>query len=109
MKLLFYAINGLGLGHLNRSLVLADSIRAADPSVGIHLVVDSPHFGLVEEAGFAVTKFPDRRHPLGYHRGRERRYELLPDLFEPLLESYRPDAMIVDFLCKKALFERVRS
>ena len=109
MKLLFYAINGLGMGHLNRSLVLADSIRAADPSVGIHLVVDSPHFSLVEQAGFSVTKLPDRRHPLGYHRGRERRYELLPELFEPLIESYRPDGLIVDFLCKKALFERVRS
>ena len=104
-----YAINGLGMGHLNRTLVLAKSLRAADPGVEIHIVVDSPHFGLVAQEGFSVSKFPDRRHPLGHHAGRALRYELLPQLFEPLLQSWKPDILIVDFLCKRALFDLVKS
>ena len=109
MRLLFYAINGLGMGHLNRTLVLAHSARAADSSLEIHFVVDSPHFQLVSDAGFSVSKFPDRRHPLGFHRGRERRYEALPELFDALFAAWNPDAMVVDFLCKKPLFEAARA
>jgi len=108
MKVLIYAINGLGMGHLNRTLVLARGMRAADPSTQVHFVVDSPHFGLVTDSGFDVTKFPDRRHPLGYHCGREHRYEELPAMFDVLLEDWKPDVMLVDFLCKRALFQRVR-
>jgi predicted glycosyltransferase len=108
LKVLVYAINGLGMGHLNRALVLARTLKAAAPSTEIHFIVDSPHFGLVADSGFGVTKFPDRRHRLGFHRGREQRYVELPELFDVVLRDWQPDAMWVDFLCKRALFERIK-
>lgn len=108
MKVLIYAINGLGMGHLNRTLVLARGLRAAAPEVEVQFVVDSPHFGLVADSGFPVTKFPDRRHALGFHRGRELRYPRLPELFDTVFRSWEPDVLVVDFLCKRALFERVK-
>ncbi|MEE2827641.1 MAG: glycosyltransferase [Myxococcota bacterium] len=106
MRVLIYAINGLGMGHLNRTLVLARAMQAAEPETAIHFVVDSPHFQRVSRSGFQVTKFPDRRHPLGFHKGRARRYEDLPELFDVLFQSFEPDALLVDFLCKRALFAR---
>ena len=87
MKVLIYAINGLGMGHLNRTLVLARAMREADPTTEIHFIVDSPHFALVADSGFGVSKLPDRRHPVGFHCGRERRYQQLPELFDVFLED----------------------
>jgi UDP-N-acetylglucosamine:LPS N-acetylglucosamine transferase len=83
-------------------------MREADPTTEIHFIVDSPHFALVADSGFGVSKLPDRRHPLGFHSGRERRYKQLPELFDVFLEDWRPDVLLVDFLCKRALFEQVK-
>jgi predicted glycosyltransferase len=104
MKALFYAINGKGMGHLNRTLVLARALQAAAPGAEIRFAVVSPLFGLVQAAGFEVFKIPDRRHPRGFFVGRESRQRWLGEVFSVLCRAYRPEHLIVDMTLSVPVF-----
>lgn len=108
MRVLFYAINGKGMGHLNRTLVLARALQSADPTAEIRFVVVSPLFGLVQAAGFEVFKIPDRRHPVGFFVGREARQRWLGEVFGALCDAYRPDHLIVDMTLSVPVFSAAR-
>lgn len=109
MNLLFYAINGKGMGHLNRTLVLARAARAFAPDIHVRFVVVSPLFGLVQAAGFEVVKVPDRHHQRGFHAGRDERQLYLAGLFRELCEDRKPDALVVDMTLSAPIFSAVRS
>jgi predicted glycosyltransferase len=105
MKILIYAINGRGMGHLNRTLVLARALRKAEPDTDIRFIVGSPLFSMVAEAGFAVTKVPDAHHALGAFEGLHRRESHQTQLFDTLLEEAAADVFIIDFVVNPALFQ----
>ncbi len=103
-RLLIYAINGKGMGHLNRTLVLAQAARQFNPEIQILFAVGSPLFWLVRDSGFEVLKVPDRHHALGFHVGKEGRSHHLRAIFEPIFEYYRPDSFLVDLTMSESLF-----
>ncbi len=108
MKLMIYAINGRGMGHLNRTLVLASAIKKSDPTLDVTFVVGSPVFGIVSEAGYEVIKVPDTHHQLGYYTGLNNRQTHLNEVFRDLLEHYQPDVFLADFIVNAELFRTVK-
>lgn len=104
-RILIYAINGIGMGHLNRTLVLAQAARAYAPETEILFTVASPFFAMARDAGFPVLKVADRNHPLGSHVGRESRSLHLTATFEPIFDQYRPTAFVVDMTLNRHLFQ----
>jgi UDP-N-acetylglucosamine--N-acetylmuramyl-(pentapeptide) pyrophosphoryl-undecaprenol N-acetylglucosamine transferase len=99
-----YAINGKGMGHLNRTLVLAQAMRRAAPRTDLRFVVHSPMYRWVEARGFPVIKLPDRNHPLSGPWSRPQRHAGMLRVFEALFRAYRPDLLVTDFLCSKEVF-----
>lgn len=109
MKLLIYAINGKGMGHLNRTLVLARALCDFDPSSEVRFVVGSPLFGLVSEAGFDVIKVPNRHNPMGRHAARNARDAQLARIFGCIIDDFQPDTFAIDLRVDDALFRAATS
>lgn len=107
MKLLVLAIDGRGLGHLNRTVLLARSLVAVEPTAQVRFLVESPAFGLVAKAGFEVLKLPDPMHPLGRLALDCRRGQLEAELMAPVLSAWRPDGVLVDFVVDPVLFQTI--
>ncbi len=109
MKLLVLSIDGRGMGHLNRTTLLARALKDAEPSAQVRFCAESPACSLVEQQGFDVWKFPDPMHRLGKHFIRGRRAQLEAELMEPILGSWPADAVMIDFVLDPDLFRMIRS
>jgi predicted glycosyltransferase len=59
-RILFYAVNGLGLGHVTRLLAIAHSVRARCPDAQILFLTTSDADWVIYRAGFAAIKVPSR-------------------------------------------------
>jgi predicted glycosyltransferase len=57
-RLLFYAVNGVGLGHVTRLLGIARQVRNLQPDVEILFLTSSEAAHLIYRAGFAYIKTP---------------------------------------------------
>src|SRR5690606_15611764 len=99
-----YAINGKGMGHLNRTTVIARGVRDYDPTVELRFVVASPLLSMVTGAGFEAVKIPDQHHPRGYFAGLAQRPRHFAHLFQSLLDVYEPDVFVSDFAVNRELF-----
>jgi len=104
VKLLVLAIDGTGMGHLSRTLVMARALRKARPDAEVKFLVESPVFQMVSAAGFDVLKLPDPRHPLGRHALRGLRSDLERQLVAEACRGFVPDALLVDFLLDRQMF-----
>lgn len=102
------AIDGRGMGHLNRTLLLARSLKRAEPQAEVSFLVESPAFGLVDRSGFEVFKIPDPMHELGRFALGGRRAEMEAELVECLAREKRSQAVLIDFLVNPGLFSRLR-
>lgn len=107
-KIFIYAINGTGMGHLNRTLVLARAARAFRSDIEIVFAVASPMFWLVDKAGFPVVKVMDRSHAFGSQVCSIDRKKYLDAVFEPMLLSFQPDAFVVDLTIDTRLFKTAK-
>jgi len=58
--LLFYAVNGLGLGHVTRLLAIARAVRALSPDAQILFLTTSEADWVIYREGFAAVKIPSR-------------------------------------------------
>jgi len=90
MKILFHAINGVGLGHLNRCLMIANAIKEADPSINILFVTNSLITKPIEQEGYRFIQLPKSRD-----KG------LLIDekglsLFKNIIDQENPDLIVYD-------------
>jgi predicted glycosyltransferase len=59
-RILFYAVNGLGLGHVTRMLALARAVRRQSPAAEILFLTSSEAAHIVYREGFAALKLPSR-------------------------------------------------
>jgi len=59
-RLLFYAVNGLGLGHVTRLLAIARQVRAQCPEAQILFVTASEADNVIYQEGFAALKVPSK-------------------------------------------------
>ncbi len=95
-RLLFYAVNGLGLGHVTRLLAIARRVRAHVPNAEILFLTSSEAESVIYREGFAAFKVPSRTlraeggiRPATYAR-------LLQSVVINLMAAFNPHILIVD-------------
>lgn len=59
-RLLFYAVNGLGLGHVTRLLAISRAVRRQCPGAQILFVTASEADDVIYKEGFAALKIPSK-------------------------------------------------
>ena len=95
-RFLFYAVNGLGLGHVTRLLAIARQIRRQSAEHQILFLTSSEADSVIYSEGFAAFKVPSKtiRAETG----------LSPDLYAKIVQSltwtaigsFDPDVLVVD-------------
>ena len=95
-RLLFYAVNGLGLGHVTRLIAIARQIRKRVPEAEIVFLTSSEAESVIYREGFAAFKVPSKTlraeaniRPATYAR-------LLQTLVLNLVAAFNPHILIVD-------------
>ncbi|HEX5323226.1 MAG TPA: glycosyltransferase [Capsulimonadaceae bacterium] len=59
-RILFYAVNGLGLGHVTRLLAIARAVRRERPEAQILFLTTSEADAVIAKEGFAAIKLPSK-------------------------------------------------
>lgn len=95
-RILFYAVNGLGLGHVTRLLAIARAIRKKNPQCEIIFLTSSEAEDVVYREGFAAFKIPSKTlrsvgmiRPVTYAR-------IVQTVTLNLLASFHPHVLVVD-------------
>ena len=95
-RVLFYAVNGLGLGHVTRLLAIARRVRVRMPDAEILFLTSSEAEGVIYREGFAAFKVPSRTlraqggiRPATYAR-------LLQTVVLNLIAAFNPHLLVVD-------------
>lgn len=95
-RILFYAVNGLGLGHVTRLLAIARRVRGLQPDAEIVFLTSSEAEDVVYREGFAAFKVPSKTlrarssiRPSTYAR-------MVQTITLNLLASFHPHVLVVD-------------
>jgi UDP-N-acetylglucosamine--N-acetylmuramyl-(pentapeptide) pyrophosphoryl-undecaprenol N-acetylglucosamine transferase len=95
-RILFYAVNGLGLGHVTRLLAIARKVRTRAPEAEIVFFTSSEAEDVIFREGFAAFKVPSKTlrmqaglRPATYAR-------ILQTVTLNLLASFHPHVLVVD-------------
>lgn len=95
-RILFYAVNGLGLGHVTRLLAIARKVREIEPHAEIVFLTSSEADNVIFHEGFAAFKIPSRNirissgiRPVTYTR-------MIQTVTINLIASLHPHLMVVD-------------
>ena len=95
-RILFYAVNGLGLGHVTRLLAIARAVRKRSPHSEIVFLTSSEAEDVVYREGFAAFKVPSKTlrstgmiRPVTYAR-------MVQTVTLNLLASFHPHILVVD-------------
>lgn len=96
MRALFYAVNGLGLGHVTRLLGIARALRALEPLAEVLFLTSSEADGVLFREGFAAVKVPSKtiREQVGLHK--QRYLKLAQSVTWNTLAAFEPDVLVVD-------------
>jgi glycosyltransferase involved in cell wall biosynthesis/predicted glycosyltransferase len=84
MKILFYSINGLGLGHLSRTVTIAKEIKEINPKADIFFFTKSDNTYFLEKEGIPFFKAPAMG--IGEDSG----------IFIETVMKYQPDIIVYD-------------
>lgn len=96
MKVLFYASNGHGLGHVMRTLGIARAIRRLEPSANIMFLTNTEAPHLIYKDGFQVVKLLSP--PPGQEtKGLEEPRKINLDVAYAVISNFDPDVITVDF------------
>ncbi len=95
-RLLFYAVNGLGLGHVTRLLAIAHAMRIRCPEAQILFITSSEAEDVIYKEGFAALKVPSQTSAaLG--RLRPQTYtKLVQSVVWNATAAFNPAILIVD-------------
>ena len=95
-RLLFYAVNGLGLGHVTRLIAIARQVRRRVPDAEILFLTSSEAESVIYREGFAAFKVPSKTlraqaniRPSTYAR-------LLQTVVINLMAAFNPHLLVVD-------------
>ena len=99
MKVAFHAINGVGLGHLVRTMCLAREIRALVPTCDLLVVTNAADTSMLAEASIDFVKLPPRANEP--HADPRRARVALPEALEEAaliatFEAFAPDLVVFD-------------
>ncbi|MBI3071708.1 MAG: UDP-glucosyltransferase [Deltaproteobacteria bacterium] len=95
-RILFYAVNGLGLGHVTRLLAIARKVRRLEPETEILFVTSSEADGVIYREGFAAIKVPSKtiRKTAGLSHGTY--VQTVQSVVWSAVAAFRPDTIVVD-------------
>lgn len=93
-RILFYCINGTGLGHLLRCLAVARQVRRLDPGHEILFLTSSESAGLLWRDGFASVKVPSIDSMQNYQGNRL--YALAHSIATQTVATFQPDVLVTD-------------
>src|SRR5262249_23198085 len=97
LRIVFHAIDQIGLGHLSRSIAIALRVRERAPESSILFVVDGVDHGLLAASGIPFVAVPAFRDPAPSNRWpRPRRNDLAASLSDAIVCSMRPHLIVFD-------------
>lgn len=96
MRVAFYAVNGLGLGHVTRLLSIARALRRIRPEVEVLFLTSSEADHVIYREGFAAVKLPSKsiREKVGLQKSRY--LKLVQTVTWNTLSAFEPDVLVVD-------------
>ncbi len=111
MRLLFYAINGVGLGHIRRLVLIAEEVRRQSPDAHILFITNSAYPQIVEEKGFPCIRLPSPFSPTvkSHFSLKTIPAELHDMLFLSALRTFSPDAMVFDGVWSEELLKACKA
>ncbi|HXG23443.1 MAG TPA: glycosyltransferase, partial [Chthonomonadales bacterium] len=95
-RILFYAVNGLGLGHVTRLLAIARKLREALPEAEIIFFTSSEAEDVIFREGFAAFKVPSKTLRAEAHLRPSTYARMVQTVTLNLLASFHPHVMVVD-------------
>lgn len=95
-RLLFYAVNGLGLGHVTRLLAIARAVRSRRPDSQILFVTTSEADSVIYREGFAAIKIPSRSIIKETRISPKAYLKLVHTVVSDTVASYNPAILIAD-------------
>lgn len=95
-RLLFYAVNGLGLGHVTRSLAIARQVRAQCPEAQILFVTASEADNVIYQEGFAALKVPSKTIASATRLRPQTYAKLVQTVTWNAISAFNPAILVVD-------------
>jgi UDP:flavonoid glycosyltransferase YjiC (YdhE family) len=95
-RIVFYAVNGLGLGHVTRLLSIARALRRLVPGAEVLFLTSSEADNVIYREGFAAVKVPSKtiREECGL---RKTSYlKMVQSVTWNTLAAFDPDVLVVD-------------
>ncbi len=96
MRALFYAVNGLGLGHVTRLLSIARALRRLSPEVEVLFLTTSEADGVLYQEGFAAVKLPSKTISEEVGLQKNRYLKLAQTVTWNTIAAFEPDVLVVD-------------
>lgn len=93
---LFYTVNGLGLGHLTRCLAIARQLKKQDASLIPLFFTTSEGSHLLYQEGFAYYKVPSKTIARESKLSKRNLAVSYSEILTSLVNTYRPVALVVD-------------
>ena len=95
-RVVFYAVNGLGLGHVTRLLAIARAMRKQAPQTEILFITSSEADGVIYREGFAAIKLPSKtvREACGLRKSTY--LKMAQSVTWNAIGAFDPDVLVVD-------------
>ena len=95
-RVLFYTVNGKGLGHLMRALAIARQMRRLAPDTRFLFATSCEDPGVLWREGFHYVKTLAPEAVEAHGRGRERHRIMAEQIMRAMFETFHPDILVVD-------------
>ncbi len=95
-RILFYAVNGLGLGHVTRLLAIARKVRQLEPYAEIVFLTSSEAEDVIYKEGFAAFKVPSKSIRMSAQIRPATYARMVQTVTLNLISSFHPHLLIVD-------------
>ncbi|ATB40153.1 hypothetical protein CYFUS_005601 [Cystobacter fuscus] len=95
-RFVFYAVNGLGLGHVTRLVSIARALRRLSPECEVLFLTSSEADHVIYREGFAAVKLPSKtiRERCGLRKGHY--LKLVQTVTWNTISAFDPDVLVVD-------------
>jgi UDP:flavonoid glycosyltransferase YjiC (YdhE family) len=96
VRAVFYAVNGLGLGHVTRLLSIARAMRRQAPGTEVLFLTSSEADNVIYREGFAAVKLPSKtiREQCGLSRSSY--LKMVQTVTWNAISAFDPDVLVVD-------------
>lgn len=95
-RIVFYAVNGLGLGHVTRLLGIARAVRRLAPNVEVLFLTTSEADGVIFREGFAAVKLPSKTIRENCGLRKTTYLKMVQTVTWNTIASFDPDVLVVD-------------